>query len=444
MSSNKAERRRINQSGLGLLDEAPRQIPIVAAPDVLVVGGGSAGLAAAVAAARAGADTLLVERYGYLGGLASGGLIILLLTLDDGAGNQVIAGLCQELVERLESRGAAVYPGPEQWNSNDSALIEHFRQWGLVWGSGEDRLRYAVAYEPAEFKFIGDQMVAEAGVRMRFHSWATDVVLEGERISHVVLESKSGRQAVQPRVVIDTTGDGDLIHFAGLPHERAEVHAFRWYRMGNVEAPEKAIEAAAGEHFPTLGGRFFRTPGKGHTLMPWGMADHVERRIDATSVEDLTYAEIESRRLMMTQIERLRAEAPGFQEAYLNDAAEQLGITETRRLIGDYVLGGEDFEKPFPDTIAVTGHWTRYDRRFHIPYRALICQRLRNFIAAGRCISVAQRVHNATKEIPACMATGQAAGIAAALAAAADGDAVGVDTAALQKALTEAGAILEV
>ncbi len=434
----------MSQAGLGLLEEAPRQIPIVAAPDVLVVGGGSAGLSAAVAAARAGARTLLVERYGYLGGLASGGLIILLLTLDDGAGNQVIAGLCQELVERLERCGAVHYPGREQWNSNDSALIEHFRQWGLVWGSGEDRLRYAVAYEPSELKFVGDQMVAQAGVQMRFHSWATDVVLDGPRISHVILESKSGRQAVRPKVVIDTTGDGDLIHFAGLPHEADEVHVFRWYRMGNVESPAAAIEAAAGEHFPTLGGRFFHTPGKGRTLMPWGMADHLDRRIDPTSVEDLTYAEVESRRLMMAQIERLRTEVPGFADAYLNDAADQLGITETRRLVGDYVLGGEDHEKPFPDTIAVTGHWTRYDRRFHIPYRSLINRDLRNFIAAGRCISVAKRVHNATKEIPACMATGQAAGIAAALAAAKDGDAVAIDIPVLQNALRREGAILEV
>ena len=350
----------MSQSGLRILREPPRDTPVIAAPDVLVVGGGSAGLAAAVAAARAGADTLLVERYGYLGGLATGGMVILLLSLDDGEGVQVIAGMCQELVERLERRNAVVYPEAGQWGSDDPALVEHFRKWGLVWGGEPDRVRYSVAYDPAEFKFVGDQMIGEAGVQLRLHSWATELVLDGERISHVICEGKSGRQAIAPKVVIDTTGDGDLIHFAGLPYDAAEVHVYRWYRMANVSAPEKAIEAAKGRYFPTLGGRFFHTLGENRTLMPWGIADHVDRRIDPTSIEDLTYAEVESRRLMMEQIDRLRAETPGFEAAYLADAADQLGITETRRLKGEHILETEDLHQPFDDAIAVTGHWTRY------------------------------------------------------------------------------------
>ena len=427
---------------VNILEEGPRQTPVVDNPDVLVVGGGSAGLAAAVAAARCGANTVLLERYGYLGGLATGGMVILLLSLDDGNGTQVIAGLCQELVDRLEQRNAAVFPKAGEWGSADPALIDHYRKWGLIWGGVPDRVRYSVAYEPGEFKFIGDQMVAEAGVRLRLHSWATDLVLDGNRISHVICQSKSGRQAIQPKVVIDATGDGDLLPWAGLPFEAAKVHPYRWYRMANVEAPDEAIEASAGKFFPTLGGRFFNTPGANRTLMPWGMSDHIDRRIDPTSVEDLTYAEVESRRLMMQQIDKLRGEVPGFANAYLADAADQLGITETRRLIGDYVLGADDDQRSFDDAIAVTGHWTRYGARYQIPYRALHHGAVDNLLVSGRCISVDRRVHNATKEIPACMATGQAAGTAAALAAKGSGDVGAVDMNGLRSALIMAGAIL--
>lgn len=432
----------MSSNSAAILDEAPRQTPIVDNPDVLVVGGGSAGLSAAVAAARCGADTLLLERYGYLGGLATGGMVILLLTLDDGRGVQVIAGLCQELVDRLVRRKAAVLPDRDQWGSDDPALIEHYRKWGLIWGGAPDRVRYSVAYEPAAFKFVADQMITEAKARLRLHSWATDLVLDGDRISHVICQSKSGRQAIRPKVVIDATGDGDLLAWAGLPFEAAKVHVFRWYRMANVTAPEAAMRASEGKFFPTLGGRFFHTPGEHRTLMPWGMADHVDRRIDPTSVEDLTYAEVESRRLMMEQIECLQAEVPGFAQAYLADAADQLGITETRRLVGDYVLRSDDDQRKFDDAVAVTGHWTRYGARYEIPYRALRHGAVRNILVSGRCISVDRRVHNATKEIPACMATGQAAGTAAALAAAGDGDVGAVEIETLRGALVQAGVIL--
>ena len=415
--------------------ELPAQrVPVVARCDVLVVGGGSAGLAAAIAARRQGADVILVERYGYLGGLASGGLIILLLTMDDGAGRQVVAGLCQELVERLEARDACLYPPQSDWGDPNAELIERYRRWGLVWGSGPHRVRYSVAYDPEEFKLVANQWVGEDGVRLMYHRWASDLVLDGDRITHVVFASKAGRQAIACDAVIDATGDGDLFALADEPFELEQVHPWLWFRMSGIEDVDDAQSAR--------GGSFFRTVRPGQALMPWGAADRIDRRIDATDPDDLTYAEVECRRMVMEEVDRLRRQVPGFQRAYLTDVALTLGITESRRLAGRYVLQREDLDRPFDDVVAVTGHWTKYDCVYQIPYRSLLPQRVDNLLAAGRCISVDHRVHHATKEIPACFATGEAAGVAAALALSRGVVPPEVDVSELQRALVKGGAWL--
>src|SRR5262245_38012589 len=159
------------------VDEPARRTRVTHEADVLVVGGGSAGVAAAIAAARDGADVLLAERYGSLGGLATGGLIVLLLTLDDGRGRQVVAGLCQELTERMARRDAAHFPPREQWGSADAAQVEEARRWGLVWGHAPHVVRYSVAYDPEEMRHAFCEMLREAGVRVLFHAWACEPLL---------------------------------------------------------------------------------------------------------------------------------------------------------------------------------------------------------------------------------------------------------------------------
>ena len=411
-----------------------QRVPVIARCDVLVVGGGSAGLAAAIAAKRQGADVVLVERYGYLGGLASGGLIVLLLTLDDGAGRQVVAGLCQELVERLEAREACFHPPRDEWGDPNAELVERYRRWGLVWGSAPHRVRYSVAYDPEEFKFVANEWVREAGVRMLYHRWASDVVVDGDRITHAVFTSKAGRQAIACDTVIDATGDGDLFVLAGEPFELEQVHPWLWFRMAGID---DAGAAQAGRE-----GFFFRTVRPGQALMPWGAADRIDRRIDATNPDDLSYAEVECRRMVMEEVDRLRGQVPGFKDAYLTDVALTLGITESRRLVGRYVLRREDLDRPFDDVIAVTGHWTKYGCAYQIPYRSLLPQRVTNLLAAGRCISVDHRAHHATKEIPACFATGEAAGIAAALSLRRKASLAEIHVSELQRALLKAGAWL--
>jgi len=416
------------------IDEPPRQTPVYATTQVLVVGGGSAGVSAAVAAARNGADTMLVERAGALGGLATGGLIVLLLTLDDGRGRQVVGGLCQEVTDRVAARDAAYFPPRAEWGMPDEALVARYMRWGLVWGSGPHRVRYSVAYDPEEFRFALNTMCEESGVRLLLHCWVCEAIRDGDRIRGVVFQSKSGRCAILADVVIDATGDGDVFASAGVPFALEKVLPWLWFRMGGVSDVDAAFDAGAG---------CLRTVGKGQVLFPWGATDRIIRKIDATDPADLTLAEIECRKKVMEAVDDLRRTHPQFKEAHLCEIARDLGITESRRLIGEYVLTREDMDRPMDDVIAITGHWTKYGALYWIPYRSLLAKEFSNLLVAGRCISVDHRTHHATKEIPPCMATGEAAGTAGAMAVGSGVSPKELEVAALQARLRDRGAILE-
>jgi hypothetical protein len=234
------------------------------------------------------------------------------------------------------------------------------------------------------------------------------IVKDGERISHVVFESKAGREAIACGAVIDCTGDADIAVLAGEAVETERVHPWLWFRTANVA--EVAAEASK------LRPGYYRTTGAGGYLHPWGAAERIGHDIDPTNPDDLTYAEVECRRLVRAEVDRLRGKAPGFEHAYLAGFAATLGITESRRLIGEHVLTREEMDQPRADAIAVTGHWTKYGSTYEIPWCSLLARESPNLAVAGRCISVDHRTHHATKEIPACFATGQAAGIGAAMA----------------------------
>jgi 2-polyprenyl-6-methoxyphenol hydroxylase-like FAD-dependent oxidoreductase len=408
--------------------EPARDVPVAGRPDVLVVGAGSAGIAAAVAAARRGAHTWLVEASGCFGGLATAGLINLLLTLDDGAGTQVVAGLCQETVDRMEAMGGAAYPQREEWNDDDPARVEHWRHWGLIWGAPPEAIRYSVAFDPEVFVDASIDMLRAADVRVRLHTWCAGVARTGGRVDAVLVESKRGREAVVPRVVVDATGDGDVALAAGAELEHVTIPPHLWFRAGGVDTERRAS-----------GGIWFRTTAPGRALVPFGPAPE---RVDACDPDDVTRALLDLRAAARAELERLRRDEPAFAGAWLDDYARFLGVTESRRLVGDYVLAKEDGGVRHLDAVARTGHWTRREVVFDVPYRCLTSPRLDNVLVAGRCISTTRYVHQATKEIPAAMATGEAAGAAAA-AAAARGVAVrSVDVAALRADLRAQGAIV--
>jgi hypothetical protein len=254
------------------------------------------------------------------------------------------------------------------------------------------------------------------------------------RVAAVTFQGKHGRFAIRAKTVIDATGDGDLFAGAGCAYDLERVLPWLWFRMGGVHDAEDAVAS---------GGWYFHTLGEGRVLLPWGATERIGRKIDATDPEDLTFAEVECRKQVMAEADRLRAEVPAFRDAHLCDVASQLGITESRRLRGAYVLARDDIDRAFADTIAVTGHWTKYGVRYAIPYRALRPEGIDNLLVAGRCISVDHRVHHATKEIPPCMATGEAAGTAAALAVRAGTTPAGLDVGTLRARLQQAGAIVD-
>ena len=244
----------------------------------------------------------------------------------------------------------------------------------------------------------------------------------------------SGRFVILADVVVDATGDGDVFFSAGSRFELERVTPWLWFRMGGIEDVERAIDA---------GGWFFRTVSDGQALFPWGATEKMTGAIDATAPEELTRAQLECRRLVMATVDELRSTNPAFARAHVCEIARDLGITESRRLIGQHVLSRNDIDKPIDDAIAISGHWTKYGALYWIPYRSLLPTDLQNLIVAGRCISVDHRVHHATKEIPPCIATGQAAGVAASLAVAQNTTPSQVDAERVREKLRAAGAIVD-
>jgi hypothetical protein len=278
-----------------------------------------------------------------------------------------------------------------------------------------------------------NEMVLEAGVDLIFHMWGADPLVEGDRLRGVVFQSKVGRRAILADVVIDATGDGDVFTAAGCAHELERVHPWLWFRMGGVPDVDAVLDQVPA----------FRTPNDGVVLFPWGSAARIERRIDATDPRDLTFAEVECRRMVMEEFRKLRASVPALATAHLCNIATQLGITESRRLAGRSVLERGQMDTPLPDAICITGHWTKYGAVYAIPYGCLLPKEFANLLAAGRCISVDHRVHHATKEIPACMAVGEAAGVAAAMSLERDADVTAVDVPTLRARLVRAGGLLD-
>ncbi len=432
----------------GVIREAAHETPVSARTDVLVVGGGPAGICAAIAAARNGARVILAERYGHLGGLASGGEVIVLDDMAD-LHEKTVGGLCDEIVERLDRLGGAVYPPLEDQFVSSEAAWARWGRWGLQDNYARTRpktITYAVSFDPEALKFVALEMLESAGVELRLHTMFVDALVENGIIRGAIFETKSGREAILASVVIDASGDGDVFARAGAPFELGTyimtvVHRFanvdvegaiEWERAQPEEAERlnreiKAIYGGAWDYW------WLRTTIDG---VVWCNCPHIPN-LNALRVEDQTYVEHEARRRIFRALDFARANLPGFKRAQLVDTAPQLGVRQTRLLQGEYVLTKQD---------VLSGRWFEdrigRGRDYYYPYRTLLPRRVDNLLVAGRCFSATSEAQKMSREIPPMMVVGQAAGTAAALAIAQRTSPRQVSLSDLQKGLRDQGALL--
>ena len=398
-------------SGVGMARSATRtdqslyreaiETPIVAHCNVVVAGGGPSGVIAAVAAARSGADTLLIERYPFLGGNGTAGL----MTCYNGFRNQrppealqTVKGIPAEYISELVRLGGIADDDSYPKAKHDLA-------------SGD--LPYCIGFDPEAAKVASLNLIRKEGVKLRLHSWIVAPMLDGSHVTGVIVESKSGRQAVAADVVIDATGDGDIAARAGAPFMSPAQKGDRMgmslmYRLGGLPS---SIEGPYG------GIRI------GDRVVKWGPASNG----DGLDVENLTKAEVETRLKLWKQVQEMK-QKPGMESIYLMQSATGIGVRETRRILGEYVVTERDAiaGTHFPDVIAISSNpMPSYRGRrfffnhegFEIPYRSLVPKNVEGLILTGRCISCEQAPFQSARSMAPAMAIGHASGCAAALAA---------------------------
>ncbi len=358
------------------------QLPVLHTTDVLVVGGGPAGVCAAIAAKRAGADVTIVERYGHFGGLWTGGLVLLVIGHIVKGGKQVCQGIGEEMMRRLDKL--------------DGAIID--RRPGV-----------APTVDAEAVKYLMVEMVEEAGIKVFLHCWGADAIVNGNAVEGAVFESKSGRLAILAKNVIDATGDGDVFAAAGAEYQRRSHNVGLVTRIGNLDRVDRQAASKA-DRKPRHLGR--RTPVPG---VNWVNMHGPE--VDGLDVEVLTRMEMNHRKFIWRNMQKTRS-APGYDKVYLMETAPQLGVRITRVLQGLATVTSKDLKanRTFPDVIGVGGASAGQHQEWQIPYGALVPEKVDRLLVAGRCISAEMRMADLVRLIPNCFVTGQAAGVAAAVA----------------------------
>ena len=444
--------------------------------DVIVVGGGPAGMCAAIAAAREGAGVVLVEQANACGGMATQGLVGPFMTCyDRQAKTMIIRGLFEEIVQRMVDRGYAIHPSQVHAGTC-------FTSW-IVLGH-----EHVTPFEPEGLKLIMDEMIQEAGVKVLYHTCFLRPLMERDRIAGVLVSSKKGLEVIEGKVVIDCTGDGDVAQRCGAPYEMGDqqLHqvqpATMFFHVSNVDG--ERLEADIQAHLHT----FYRKDGVNYRSLHWRVAQarangdwSLQRvsigifrmpkpdewcvntsrimNVDSTDNESLTRAEIEGRRQADEILRFLRKYVPGCENARMKATASCIGIRESRHIVGDYWLTGEDLlqGKVPEDTILLSANSVDVHGRFGpvsneyvaiqsdyygVPYRCLLPRGVEQLLVAGRCVSADSTAAGAIRVIPPCMGMGEAAGVAAALAVKAGCTVRGLDTGLLRRRLRERGVYL--
>jgi hypothetical protein len=438
------------RNGKGSITEPARDIPVYHECDVLVVGGGPSGSAAAYAAAKTGADVVLLERYNHLGGLSTGGLVIWIDRMTDWTGRQVIRGFADDILDRLPPEGKAG-PPKEQWGSKDPKLAGY---WGSRTSAFHGIVAWAPTIDPERLKVTTQEMLLENKVRIVFHSWAALPMVEDGKVTGVLFESKSGRRALRAKVVIDATGDGDMFARAGAEFDN-DIDEGDVHHSMNTSFMLGGVDMNRWIDFRTLQkDQFSDFMQRGRERLGFFQSPYVSWRNDialflgprqsglsGVDVDDMTEVEIRSHRFMATHCQFFRDNAPGFENAYMLQSGSQLGVRHTRRLKGaDKLLKSQWLEgKTFADEVGVSPSPSPKFPVISVPYGALVPARLDGLLACGRHISSDASSHGFMREIPQCWLTGQAAGVAAAVAVNSKVQPRAVDIRAVQAALRKQG-----
>jgi hypothetical protein len=439
----------------GVIEEPARTLPVMGEYDVVVLGGGPAGIAAAATAAQLGRKTLLVERYGFLGGMGTAAGVTNFCGLHanvHGEIKRVVHGIATDLLDRIDRLGGLRPPHS-------------------IFGR-----TFAQAYDTAAYKIAADDLLLSSGAELLFHAYAAAAIKDGARLVALVVETKSGRRAIRARQFIDCSGDGDLAAFAGAGFDVGDgvgnfLFPTTMFRVNNVApaAAETSVrdidalmtmaERQSNEPFPRRGVivRPQKNPIEWRANVTQVRNAH-GRAVDATDADQLSAGEIEGRRQVGRFFAFMKDKVPGFEQSYIVDIAPQIGVRETRRVHGLYQVSGADVVAgaDFPDTIGVNGwpleqhvdgdvKWTWIDhaRGFnHLPYRMLVVDGIDNLFVAGRCASMDHDAQSAARVSGACFVMGEAAAVGADRALAETCTPAAVRVQDVQRCLDQRGAFL--
>ncbi|KGD96491.1 FAD-dependent oxidoreductase [Rhizobium sp. YS-1r] len=429
--------------------QAARDVAVVDRSDVVVVGGGPAGISAAVSVARNGAKVTLLERYPYVGGLAAGGMVLVLDDMINGL-EVTVQGICMEMIERMKKWDLCVTPTGRDRELDIRETPEAWRRWAR-WGlfdfhtqSMPHPICFSAAFDPDGFKRASYDVLTEAGVKLRTHSWFSSAIMEGKTIKGVICQTKSGMEAILGDIVIDTTGDLDVAASAGASYVESNFILTTVSRWGGVDTDAaERFEFEEPEAFKTIdheakrliGGCWsfwwLKTPLPGTV---WLNCPHMPN-LSGLKTEDLTKAELEGRARIGRLLDFAREKMPGFEKAYVVDFAPQTGVRQTRLLEGEYVVTKDDVMNRvhFADTVC-------RGRDYYTPYRSMLPREVDQLIVAGRHYSATPQAQKSSREIPPCMAMGEAAGVAAAVALNAGTTVRKADIRAIQKQMRAQGA----